>query len=421
MKGSLIKQHRTFKNMTLEELASGICSVSYLSKIEHDTINASEEIYRLLGERLNIKLTDLNEEFDENIYDQLIEWHGVIQRRDTLLMEEYHEKCRHLMESNQNTELTNLFTIIHARHKLKINEGPLDLSDVDEINRILPYSTKEYQFFYHKTIGIHYLLDNHQLKKALNHFHQTKELLHKLPYEDSETFFHLALTYSQTRAAVESNYFAQIALEGYIKEFDYERIVDTYMIIALNYRALDIYDIAEEYFVKLLKISKYHLKPLEKRRIFHNLGYIYANQEKYTEALDHIKKAAEIETDEIHFQISTFYLLASIHYYAGKLNEAWEHLREGEAAAKEHQSQFFQYKFYVLKNTIMDTTHDNDFMKTLEDKIVPFSRENNEYGDYKNYCEMLGNLYYEKRMYKKAAMYYKEANHYRETQKKDLL
>ncbi|MFZ0368814.1 MAG: helix-turn-helix transcriptional regulator, partial [Halobacillus sp.] len=75
MKGSLIKQHRKFNNMTLEDLATGICSVSYLSKIEHNTINASEEIYRLLGERLNIKLNDINQDFDEKIYQDLLEWH----------------------------------------------------------------------------------------------------------------------------------------------------------------------------------------------------------------------------------------------------------------------------------------------------------------------------------------------------------
>ncbi|MBN9654612.1 tetratricopeptide repeat protein [Halobacillus sp. GSS1] len=423
MKGSLIKQHRKFKNMTLEELASGICSVSYLSKIEHDTINASDEIYRLLGERLNIKLTDINQEFDESIHQQLLEWHEVIQRRDLQLMEEYFRKCTDALKSNQNTELNHLYTIVKARHTMKLNEGPLSDEDFKEIDDLYPYTKDEYKFFYHKTVGIHYLLKNHQLKNALHHFHKTEELLKKLPFTDSESYFHLALTYSQSRAAVESNYYAQTALEGYIKDFDYERIVDTYMIIALNYRALEIYPIAEEYFKKLKKISKYHLKSMDERRIYHNLGYIYANQEKYEAALEFSEKAHSmtLEIKDHYFYVNTIYSLASTHYYAGNTDKAWEFIEKGEKSSEEYEIQFFKYKFFVLRNTVLDKTLEDSFIDTLENEIIPYFREHNEYGSYKNYCEMLGNLYYEKRMYKKAAIYFKEVNNYRKTQKKDLL
>ncbi|RDY69933.1 helix-turn-helix domain-containing protein [Halobacillus trueperi] len=423
MKGSLIKQHRKYKNMTLEELASGICSVSYLSKIEHDTINASDEIYRLLGERLNIKLTDINQEFDESIHQQLLEWHEIIQRRDLQLMKECFQKCTDALESNQNTELNHLYTIVKARHTMKLNEGPLSDEDLKEIDDLYPYTNDEYKFFYHKTVGIHYLLKNHQLKNALHHFHKTEDLLKKLPFTDSETYFHLALTYSQSRAAVESNYYAQTALEGYIKDFDYSRIVDTYMTIALNYRALEIYPIAEEYFLKLKKISKYHLTSIDEIRVYHNLGYVYANQERFSEALELLECAHKIalENNDGYYFVNTTRLLASTHYYAGNKEEAWRYIEIGEKKAEEYNNQTYIYKFFILKNTMLEKTQENFFLEKLENEIIPYSRENNEYGDYKNYCEMLGNLYYEKRMYKKAAIYFKEVNNYRKTQKKDLL
>ncbi|CDQ18663.1 Helix-turn-helix domain-containing protein [Halobacillus karajensis] len=423
MKGSLIKQHRKFKNMTLEELASGICSVSYLSKIEHDTINASEEIYRHLGERLKIKLTDINQEFDQTIHQELLDWHEVIQRRDLPLMDEYYQKCTNALRTNQNTELNHLYKIVKSRHTMKLNEGPLSDDDLKEINDLYAYSNAEYKFFYHKTVGIHYLLKNHQFKTALHHFHKTEDLLKKLPFNDSETYFHLALTYSQTRAAVESNYYAHTALEGYIKDFDYERIVDTYMIIAINYRSLDIYSIAEEYFKKLIKIAKYHLKSVDERRIYHNLGFIYANQERYDEAFELLDKAFNMTIDvkDDFFYVNTIYLLASTNYYAGNVEKAWAYIDQGEKSAEEYDIQFFKYRFFVLRHTIQENTLADFFIEKLENEIIPYSREHNEYGDYKNYCEMLGNLYYEKRMYKKAAMYYKEVNNYRKTQKKDLL
>ena len=62
-----------------------------------------------------------------------------------------------------------------------------------------------------------------------------------------------------------------------------------------------------------------------------------------------------------------------------------------------------------------------DFIAKLEQKIIPDLRNMNEYDDYKDSLELLGNLYYNKRMYKKSSMYFKEANNYKSTQKKDLL
>ncbi|ARI75890.1 helix-turn-helix domain-containing protein [Halobacillus mangrovi] len=420
MKGSLIKQHRKLNNMTLEELARGICSVSYLSKIEHNTINASEQIYRLLGERLNIALTDINQEFDETIYLDLINWHEAIQLRDFPLMKEYYEKNKKALEYNRNVELVNLYKVILARHNSKIEDEVVDEETLKELGNIYPNSTKEFQFFYHKVLGVHSLLKL-ELKEALYHFHKAEVLLGKVPHNDTEVYFHLALAYSQTHAAVESNYYAHMALDGYLNELDYERIVDTYMIIAINYRALNIFSLAEEYYLKLLKISKYHLRSLEKRRIYHNLGFIYANQERYEEAFDMLDKAFNIHTDEIFFEISTFYLLASTSYYRGNIEDCWNYIEEGEKKSEERNITFFKYKFFILKNTINKTTHEDQFINQVEHEIIPTLRENNQYGEYRNLLVMLGNIYYEKRMYKKSAMFFKEANNYKETQKKDLL
>lgn len=420
MKGSLIKQHRKFKNLTLEELARGICSVSYLSKIEHNTINASDEIYRLLGERLNIKLTDINQEFDEDIYKDLLEWHEAIQYRDLSLMKEYQTKNKESLKNNHNIELTNLYRVILARHTLKINDKAIPDEMIKELDNIYTNSTKEFQFFYHKTIGVHCLLIM-ELRQALHHFHQADKLMKKVPNEDTENYFHLTLVYSQVHSAVESNYYAHKALDGYVQALDYDRIVDTYMIIAINYQTLNIYTLAEEYYLKLLKISKYHLKSLEKRRIYHNLGFIYANQEKYTEALEALEKAYSIDTEEVFFRISTIYMLASTNYYCGDMEKCWEYIEKGEHETNTHDIWFFKYKFFILRNTIMNTTHEDDFIEKLENEIIPSLRENNEYGEYKSLLEMLGNLYYDKRMYKKSAMFFKEANQYKDTQKKDLL
>ncbi|MBH0230421.1 helix-turn-helix domain-containing protein [Halobacillus yeomjeoni] len=420
MKGSLIKQHRKFKNMTLEELATGICSVSYLSKIEHNSINASDEIYRLIGERLNIKLTDINQEFDERIYQKLLDWHEAIQLKDNELIEELSKECEQDLQENHNIELSNLYTVIQVRQKMTTTYKPISKNDLNKLENILHGSSSVYQFLYFKTLGIHYLLTA-QPKDALHQFLKAKKVMDKIPFQDYEVFFHLALAYSKTRSFVESTYYAQEALEGYQKSFNYSKMIDNYLIIAINYNSLNAYHIAEEYLLKILKLAKYHIPETEKRRIYHNLGINYINQEKFEKAYHYLFLAYEIDTKESSFMSSTIYLLALTSFYSGDRTKCMKYIEEGEKEAKKHGFTKYKHKFYILRNMLQESTHTEEFINKLENEIIPTFRELNEYKDYKYFVEMLASIFYEKRLYKKSAMYFKEANNYQQVQKKDLL
>jgi HTH-type transcriptional regulator, quorum sensing regulator NprR len=69
--GSAIKMRRKELGLTLEEVAKGICSVSLLSKIENNLVNASETYQALIAKRLGLKVyessIDLNYENNKNI------------------------------------------------------------------------------------------------------------------------------------------------------------------------------------------------------------------------------------------------------------------------------------------------------------------------------------------------------------------
>ncbi|MEC0282809.1 helix-turn-helix domain-containing protein [Terribacillus saccharophilus] len=69
--GPLIKLHRIKQSMTQEDLAAGIVSESYLSKIENQKTDASPEVIALLCERLGIQL---NAENEDMIKEKAEEW-----------------------------------------------------------------------------------------------------------------------------------------------------------------------------------------------------------------------------------------------------------------------------------------------------------------------------------------------------------
>lgn len=61
-RGFLIRKERKRLNISLEALSHGICSPSYLSKIENNTLIANDSIYDLLLEKLGMRLLDKEEE-----------------------------------------------------------------------------------------------------------------------------------------------------------------------------------------------------------------------------------------------------------------------------------------------------------------------------------------------------------------------
>ncbi|WP_173918404.1 helix-turn-helix transcriptional regulator [Halobacillus sp. Marseille-Q1614] len=420
MKGQLIKQHRKYRDLTLEELASGICSASYLSKIEHNTINASDEIYRLLGEKLNIKLDNLNEEFDDNIYEQLFHWHEAIKFKDTELMDKLYRTCKSSLAKNHNIELANLYKVILSRYKLAAKSKPLSKKTLKELHDVFSQSSQEYRFLYYKTIGLHYFLLA-DYKNAIKHFHSADEVLEQLPLSDHELYYHLALSYNRLRMYVESNYYAEIALDSYQNSLNYQRVTDCHILLAINFNCLEVYHVAERLFLKLLRVSKNQLNLTEQGKVYHNLGCVNYNQGKYEQALDYLQEALDFKKKQGISTVSTLFLLAETHYYGNNSEEsAWEYLSLGEAEALQSNDLKYIHKLFVLKHIILHTTHKPSFIEKLEKKIIPDFRELNEYEDYKEHLELLGEIYYEKRMYKKCSMLFIEANRYKTAQKKDL-
>lgn len=66
--GNLIKVERMRKNMKQSVLARGICSISYLSKIENNQTTPSDEVLELIFERLELDVPlyyDFSEKIDQ--------------------------------------------------------------------------------------------------------------------------------------------------------------------------------------------------------------------------------------------------------------------------------------------------------------------------------------------------------------------
>lgn len=70
--GVLLKRKRQEHHMTLENLCQGICTVSYLSRIENNLVDVEEKYYISLFKKLDIDFNELKEVKENEVFTELL-------------------------------------------------------------------------------------------------------------------------------------------------------------------------------------------------------------------------------------------------------------------------------------------------------------------------------------------------------------
>ena len=103
IRGFFIKTNRKKLGYSLEALSHGICSVSYLSKVENNETKASDEIYALLFKKMNITYSDHEEASQirdkiDLFFENFFSYHG-----------ECKDVCEELLKEEKKVQNTNVF------------------------------------------------------------------------------------------------------------------------------------------------------------------------------------------------------------------------------------------------------------------------------------------------------------------------
>ena len=269
--GPLIKYYRTQKGITQKELAAGICSIPHLSKIENNSKDANDETISLLLERLEVSFEEM-EEKEELIRTLLRDFSEKI---NFYLREEIEEIYQKLKEMEHVIPFSaHMYTYELYKYRYLLFKGLLSEA---EAQRDLLHKQKK-NFSQHESYLFRYYNAVFLLLKGQNKI--ADELLEELyTKDDNETIngeflYHQALVKTSLDQSGHAIHFGKLALQTFMNQHNFYRILHTLMLLGINYTHSNIYEEALVCFKHLIRNAELLKEEKMLPQIYHNMGYL---------------------------------------------------------------------------------------------------------------------------------------------------
>ncbi|WP_421378578.1 tetratricopeptide repeat protein [Bacillus salacetis] len=406
--GSKIRYHRMKKKLTQEELATGILSVSYLSKIENNQTTASEEVIELLCKRLGIVLLQEN---DEVLKKAFSDWNKALLRNDHNEAVRLYEQVSSQITQIDDMTLLNSFLILKIRYHilLKDYESPRDIITTLEKNyKVL---SDKLRFYFHKFAG-NFCYTQSQFEKANNHLKDAEHFFvlgSILDNEEKADLFYLkSLTLVQLRKHALAIHYSEESLALYQSLYHNKRCAEIHLLLGVCYRRIQNIQEAITHYEWANEISKNIDYPLLRGNVEQNLGYLKSMDSRIEEAISHYLKSLEFKNDDQASKLTTILALVKEYYKLKRFDELMKWLKEGILLSQQQKNRekYYEFRIYEFAANKLDGEFE-EFMKT---EALPFFEKTGNPHLLAQYSKFLGNYYQEIRKYKYAAHYLTKAN-----------
>ncbi|UJL47257.1 helix-turn-helix transcriptional regulator [Virgibacillus sp. NKC19-16] len=409
--GSFIKLQRQKKEMTQGELAKGVVSLSYLSKIENKKTEASPEVIQMLCTRLGIQLDN---ELETTIQEKCKEWYSMLfEVNDKEEIIEKHHEVQALMDTNLTNSLL-MFEIHKVRYYLVLGKFEEALDKINELNDVSSSFDNLHQFYWYKFRGNYNSL-NGEFYQAIRLYKLAEEKLNQIELEDKEIGdlqYTIAVTHSKLRNTLEVIDYAGKAMDLFQREYNFIRCAQCHILLGISYRRIKMYDKA----IKNYNLAK-HLGELNKdNQVIQltnlNLGYLYAAKGDTEDAISYFVEVAGDERvahserlGAITALIKEYYTILNYDKSEEMINKASELL---EIAKKDVYTGLFEYIIQTYTYAI-NKEHEK-FRMLVTDTFIPYLKENKDYANLVIYSKMLAEHLEDLGKYKESVKYYKLAN-----------
>lgn len=417
--GEKIKYHRKLKSLTQKELAHGICSITYLSKIENRKISYNQEILSRLCERLGIKNEQKQKQDSSKDIEQmeirLNKWYKVIKNRNEGEAKEIKKLIHEGIQKIDEPSILITYYIFLLRYHLLMKDLVKSKQIIDNLKSVKNNFTNIQKYYYHYALGTyHYLQDD--LTKSVECFSKAENLNHLLHQDETELIYNLALIHSRLYHVTLSIHYANTALELFNKKMDYFQSIEVQNILAINYIRIRLYDNANENLQQSLKLAEKLNDNYLLGNIYHNLGYLYAEKKEHNLAIKYYHKSLSFEENNIEWYTNTTYYLIKEYFASNQFDKAITWVEKAIEMVGKNDKNQIQIKIKALKSLYTLTDKNTEKSNLEEDRIylekivITFFQKKQNYIDLSYYAEKLADYYANQNKYKKSSYFYKLAN-----------
>lgn len=405
--GKRIRYLRIKNNLSQEELAKGIISVSHLSNLESGRYSASKETIKFLAKRLHVHDSYLLDCFTinttlENVLEQLF----------ISIVTDVHNVSSILDSIDQPINCISqecIYFYLTCSYYYKINEidraqtienNILTYLSVDVSKQDVPDNLKQ-AYYYFKG------LSSYRMNQLESSYHFFKKLLDYIYLENiyADIQFNLALISYQLADYFNAKKYTDLATKIYMDDGDLDKLAITHNLVGTIFCDSYMFKDALSELNKAMKFSKALNFERLQSRILHNKGQVYKGLKNDLKALEQFKKSYQlkmrIQSKDI---LVTIIEIIKCHLSLGQYNEAKQLAR---ASSQFMTTERDYHLLTSLKGNIdLYEGNENGFIKKKKDALHYFIT-NKLIKNASGIAKELGDYYYKINKYKNAAIYYR--------------
>ncbi|MBN8210728.1 helix-turn-helix domain-containing protein [Bacillus sp. NTK071] len=412
MIGAKIRYFRQMKGITQEQLASGICSIPYLSKIEHGLAQPSEELVEHLCNELGVSLDQVDDEDKmKRLHNDLDAWYKEMRLRNFEEVTSFKKRIEEEIEGVEDPDMLTKYLLLTFRYHILFRETDKANDILERLYHVQERLSENLEYFYFYFLGLYYY-QNRKFREAGEKYKKANKLLTSMKSNNAEWaefYYQQALVHNRLSQITLSNNLAIKCLDLFNKEYNFKRAADTEILLGVNNRVILNYGEAEHHFQNALKYAESFNDKRLKSIIYHDLGYVYSCQNESKIALEYYQSGLQNnEEHEIEDRAKTVYLIASEYLKINDLELAKHWIDEGMRIVKKTEFLEYIYHYNVLELKLSNS-EDEHTESSLRDAVNYFETKN--YWNYvSEYGEMLADYYFNSSQYKNSSFYFKLAN-----------
>ena len=417
--GHVIRSERIRQDMKQIVLAKGICTPSYLSKIERNLIHPSDDVAELLLKRLGVDAKKFHESThknnDKEFMDLLLEsYRNVITRKDKTYAK---EQLDMLMEKNPlsyDDSVYYTYLLVTLRFRLIVG-GELEerKKELDALDALTPYLDEFQLYLLNINRGLFYYVTR-VFVKSIECFEAAYPSLENLLLDDWEVaeFHYIAgVAYAADSRTLHSIENVRKALAYFSKKFLMRRVVDCYILMGVIQKQSGNYDEALESYLKAREISEEFNLQINHSIVLHNIGSLYSITGESEQAVDYYKKSLVVKEEVQGDELISYYCIAMEYSKMKESSLVIEWCERGLDCYRrlddENQESYY-HQFVFLKSMHSE----KGLCEKVAKNTIGFFKDTQEYQTVSKYCIALGDWYFENKKYKLAALLYQESHKY---------